>query len=200
MQNMPAIQAIPEMGTPMIKYPKTRQFRDAITQIQRSADYHEVAVPSSVQLRGTVKLHGTNATICFNANGDWWCQSRERVITPGNDNNGFAAWAYSHKDYFDDLGYAVSLALDPEDTNEIFQICGEWCGGSIQPGVGISGLPKMFVVFNSRSVIYNETTAGEDDVEATYYSKWQGAELTSDIIKVQFWNAATTILNVTNEA
>ena len=58
----------------------------------------------------------------------------------------------------------------------------------------------MFVVFNSRSVIYNETTAEEDDVEATYCSKWQGAELTSDIIKVQFWNAATTILNVTNEA
>lgn len=186
MRNMPAIQAIPEMGTPMIKYPKTRQFRDAITQIQRSADYHKVPVPSSVHLRGTVKLHGTNATICFNAYGDWWCQSRERVITPGNDNKGFAAWAHEHKEYFDDLGYAVSLALDPEDSNEIFQLCGEWCGGSIQPGVGISGLPKMFVAFNSRWITYSETTAGEDDVEVTYNSRWLGVDKTTNIIQDHF--------------
>ena len=29
---------------------------------------------------------------------------------------------------------------------------GEWCGGNIQKGVGITGLPKMFVVFDIRAV------------------------------------------------
>ena len=144
----------------MVKYPKTRQFRDVVHDIQSNAGYHGVT-PPVVTFTGTVKLHGTNAAICFNSKGEWWCQSRERVITPESDNAGFASWAYSHKEYFD----AVAARFLKEcfiDENEVFQVFGEWCGGNIQAGVGLNTVPKMFVLFNSRWITVSEDANADD--------------------------------------
>lgn len=130
-----------------IKFPSIGQFRDAIKQVQSACAYHNVALPT-VEFRGTVKLHGTNAAVVIAKDGTWHCQSRERIITPESDNAGFAAWCYGHKAYWDQLAQRLSGAIDKDD--ETMQIYGEWCGGNIQKGVGLSHLPKMFVIFAVR--------------------------------------------------
>lgn len=130
-----------------IKFPSIGQFRDAIKQVQSACAYHNVALPT-VAFRGTMKLHGTNAAVVIAKDGTWHCQSRERIITPESDNAGFAAWCYGNKDYWDALAQGLKDVIFSE--NETMQIYGEWCGGNIQKGVGLSGLPKMFVIFAIR--------------------------------------------------
>ena len=82
----------------------------------------------------TEKLDGTNAQINFDINGDILCGSRKRVITPEDDNYGFARWAHENKD-------------------ELFKILGEgrhygeWWGQGIQRRYGMD--KKMFSLFNS---------------------------------------------------
>jgi len=58
------------------------------------------------------------------------------------DNAGFAFFVESNKEAFKEL----FKTLDFKDADFI-TIFGEWCGGNIQKGVAINGLPKMFVVF-----------------------------------------------------
>lgn len=128
-----------------IKFPSTGQFRDAIKQVQQTAGYHSLEVPK-IRFTGTVKLHGTNAGIVIARDGSWHVQSRERIITPESDNAGFAAWAHGNKEFLDKLGRFMSGALFEEDVYCV--LFGEWCGGSIQKGVGINQLPKMFVLFS----------------------------------------------------
>lgn len=45
----------------------------------------------------TEKLDGTNACLIIQ-DGELYCQSRNKLITPEDDNYGFARWAYSHKE------------------------------------------------------------------------------------------------------
>ena len=52
----------------------------------------------------TEKIDGTNGQIAINEAGEFRVGSRERWITPEDDNHGFAAWAYAHKDELMGLG------------------------------------------------------------------------------------------------
>lgn len=132
----------------LLKYPSTPQFRDVIKRVRDSATYHNVPVPS-VTFIGTVKLHGTNAAICYDpATDEMWCQSRENVITPEKDNAGFATWVHGKRDLL--IGMVRRIANEGAKPGEIVQLFGEWCGGNIQKSVGINKLPKMFVVFGIR--------------------------------------------------
>ena len=58
--------------------------------------------PSIKRLKRTCiiseKIDGTNGQIVFDSNGHILCGSRNKAITPEQDNYGFAAWAYSNKD------------------------------------------------------------------------------------------------------
>lgn len=137
----------------MIKWPSIEQLRTVVKHIRDNAKWHNVPVPK-VQFTGTVKLHGTNAAVCYDpASGETWAQSRENIITVEKDNAGFATWVHSKREEFKNLFRQFQQGIDPypEDWNgSIFQIYGEWCGGSIQKGVGLNQLPKMFVVFGIR--------------------------------------------------
>lgn len=134
-----------------ISFPSIGQFKNAIQQIQQSAKYHGVPAPK-VTFQGTVKLHGTNAAVCRKVGGgvdDIYFQSRERIITPGDDNAGFAAWGDTNlqllNSMFDYIESTVATA-----SGEIIQVYGEWAGGSIQKGVGLNHIPKKFFVFGIR--------------------------------------------------
>ncbi len=142
----------------MIKYPSIEQFKSVIINVQHKSRYKgkdENGEPiydnltklPTLKFRGTEKLHGTNAAVGYDSSGNIWFQSRENIITPEKDNAGFAMFAHSKlslfKNIFNDLSYLVDL----EET-ESFMIYGEWCGGNIQKGVAISGLPKMFIIFD----------------------------------------------------
>ena len=89
----------------------------------------------------TEKIDGTNAQICFSADGEMLVGSRKREIWPegtegkpkGCDNAGFAGWVYANRDaLFAFLGQGRHF--------------GEWCGGKIQRGYGMEA--KSFLLFN----------------------------------------------------
>lgn len=134
-----------------ISFPSIEQFRTVIKHVRDNAKYHNEPVPTLV-FSGTVKLHGTNAGICRPVGGtinDIWVQSRERIIDPVQDNAGFAMWVHANKE---SLNKAFDFIEKHTTCNvgEVVQIFGEWCGGNIQKGVGITSLPKMFVIFDVR--------------------------------------------------
>lgn len=88
----------------------------------------------------TEKIDGTNAQICFGAEGELLVGSRKRQIWPeghegkkGCDNAGFAKWVYDNEEeLFEFLGQGRHF--------------GEWCGGKIQRGYGVEA--KYFLLFN----------------------------------------------------
>lgn len=142
----------------MIKFPSIEQFRTIISNVLRhfnfvglddngDAIYDTTAMKPTLKFRGTVKLHGTNAAVSYNTKGDLWYQSRENIITPEKDNAGFAFFAESNREEFLRLMLEIAEREDINRNENTISIYGEWCGGNIQKGVGISNLPKSFFIF-----------------------------------------------------
>jgi len=144
-----------------ISYPKIQQFRNIVSNINREITFtglddngeaiYDHSIPKPIlTFIGTVKLHGTNAGVCYNTKDGFWIQSRENIITVEKDNAGFAFFAESNKEQLQDLINAVYTEnnLNPlEDTVSIF---GEWAGKGVQKGVGISELEKAFYIFGAK--------------------------------------------------
>lgn len=83
--------------------------------------------------RAKVKLHGTNAAVRVSPEGVIEPQSRNRTLTPEDDNHGFAKWATAQS--------------WPTYTNS-YVVFGEWVGQGVQTGVALSQLEdKHFVIF-----------------------------------------------------
>lgn len=85
-----------------------------------------------------------NAAIVFRPDGSFYCQSRENLIDEVKDNAGFAHWVAKEGHLLREL--ILSSRFD-------VVVFGEWCGGSIQKGVAINQLPKMFVVFGMKLIL-----------------------------------------------
>jgi len=159
----------------MIKFPSIEQLRTVVKNVQhqsRFAGVDDTGEPifdstrpiPTLRFVGTVKLHGTNAGIVLDRTGtDFIYQSRERVLTLEADNAGFMAHMQANQDSVDTLFATVMLQIEDLDSVKFICIYGEWCGGNIQKGVGISGLPKMFVVFGIK-VIYETDDDGSEGV------------------------------------
>ena len=145
----------------MIKYPSINQYRDVVKNVKHKAQFvgldsdgnaimNRMAKMPTLKFIGTVKSHGTNFSIIISPQCDFWCQSRENIITPEKDNAGSAAFGYYNKETFMKM---ATDAVDQTDSNSFtynrdFMIAGEWCGKGIQKGVAISELDKMFIIFN----------------------------------------------------
>jgi hypothetical protein len=89
---------------------------------------------SSQNIVITEKIDGTNAQIVINDEcTEFKCGSRNRWVTPDDDNYGFARWAHDNKEHILRLGKG--------------QHFGEWWGQGIQRGYGLPG--KRFSLFNT---------------------------------------------------
>jgi len=156
----------------MIKFRKIEQFRDAVKSVTNSAYYKNAKrdengeiIPGQpvtwrlpeLEFTGTVKLHGTNSSWVYDFNTETLvCQSRNRVLTVGDDNAGFALWTESFKDK---LIEAIKEEYDGITVDKLV-VYGEWCGPGIQKGVALSQLDrKIFVIFES-VLIFGD---GEDE-------------------------------------
>jgi len=127
----------------MEKYASIEQFKNVIKHVRDNSNYHQVPLPT-LEFIGTVKLHGTNASVVFdNDTGNYTFQSRERELTLESDNAGFAMWGERN---IDSLRKIFNLVVTNQAEKVV--IFGEWCGGSIQKGVALNQIPKMFVIFN----------------------------------------------------
>jgi len=80
----------------------------------------------------TEKIDGTNACVIVTEDGQVGAQSRSRVITPADDNYGFAAWVAAHAGELRELGPGHHF--------------GEWWGQGIQRKYGLT--EKRFSLFN----------------------------------------------------
>lgn len=84
----------------------------------------------------TEKIDGTNACVIVSEDGsEVWAQSRNKLITPEDDNAGFARWVA------DNAG-ALADVLGPG------YHYGEWWGSKIQRTYGLVNGDKRFSLFN----------------------------------------------------
>lgn len=132
----------------MKKYPSIEQFRNIVRTVRTNHDYqgkdeegnaiysHSTDYPT-LRFKGTVKLHGTNAGVVKYKDRIEY-QSRERVLSLTSDNVGF---------YLAMANKVLDFLFDGVDFKESIAVYGEWCGQGIQKSVGISELPKRFVIF-----------------------------------------------------
>lgn len=81
----------------------------------------------------TEKIDGTNACVVVTDHADVYAQSRKRLVTPDDDNFGFARWVY---DYQDTLWRVLGPGYH----------YGEWYGSGIQRNYGLT--EKRFALFN----------------------------------------------------
>lgn len=164
----------------MIKFPSIEQFRNVIRNVQHNAQwagrdevtgepiFNRDAVLPKLKFHGTVKLHGTNAGIVIDRkNPGISFQSRERELTLISDNAGFALFMESKRNLLWDMSDAIINWVNPKWDNapDKVVIFGEWCGGNIQKGIAISGLPKMFVIFAVKLIWAGEDTAQWIDID-----------------------------------
>ena len=134
-----------------ISFPSINQFRQVVKGVCGSAQYHDVAVPT-IQYEGTVKSHGTNGGIirpAYTSADKIYFQSRERILSIESDNAAFAFTQEGNREFWNNIFNRIELLINPAAEDSV-QIYGEWAGGSIQKGVGVSGLPKMFIIFGVR--------------------------------------------------
>lgn len=145
----------------MIKYPKTEQFRNVVSAINRMYNYvgqdennepiYDASLPKPVlKFKGTVKLHGTNAGISYNSTSGMYTQSRNNtfdLIENSDSHMGFTFFVRKNEAifnrFFEDIFESNNISPD-EYTATIY---GEWAGGSIQKGVAISEIDKSFFIF-----------------------------------------------------
>lgn len=159
------------LGLKHYAFPSIGQFANVVAAVNRRATYvgkdsNEVPIydkfapKPTLKFVGTTKLHGTNAGIILDFYNDViYYESRESVLSPEKDNAGFANYMSSIQSDFAKM-IVENLGLEntewhPDNKEDgfwkdnILAVYGEWCGGSIQKGVAINGLEKMFVIFSA---------------------------------------------------
>jgi hypothetical protein len=148
------------MKDKVYKFPSIEHFRSVIKEVNHRVrfmgttedgnpiyDESEGIMPT-LTFRGSVKLHGTNASIVRlkNQHGNikTQVQSRTNILTPLKDNAGFATFVTTI-----DINQLIDLVKRNGGLSDynIIQVYGEWCGGNIQKGVALNDLEKMFVIF-----------------------------------------------------
>ena len=141
-----------------ISFPSIDQYRNVIATLNRQvtfkgldangdAIYDPNTVKPTIKFKGSVKLHGTNAGVCYNSVDGMWAQSRENIITPQNDNAGFAFFVETNKEVFMNLFDQVKKRYDIDTNIYTIALYGEWAGKGIQSGVAISQIDKSLFIF-----------------------------------------------------
>lgn len=163
-------------------YPKIGQFRNVIKSLILRTQYAgqdeddrpiydtDKELPFVV-FRGTTKLHGTSSGVGHSATGEIWFQSRNRVITPEDDNAGFAR-TFSEDDRPAFLqGFFMHLRREMMiNTAHDLVLFGEWCGQGIMKGDAVCSVAKKrFVIFELKEI----TPEGEDNVYHTVDHFWR---------------------------
>lgn len=144
-------------------FPKIGQYRQVVKEAKLRSSYigkdengdsiyDNTRASPTITFKGTVKLHGTNAGIGHTQVDGLWVQSRSNIITPEQDNMGFARYVQDNEQAFYELIEHIrynNTTLKPNDGVFVF---GEWAGKSIQKNVAISQIEKSFFIFDVKVV------------------------------------------------
>lgn len=117
------------------EWPKIARLKRPMT-ITEKLDGTNAAV--GIVLMDGPQISPPNATQCYDGNKMYavYAQSRTRIITPDDDNFGFANWVWGRT-----LGLVAALGPGVH--------FGEWWGSGIQRGYGLKNGEKNFSLFNS---------------------------------------------------
>lgn len=178
----------------MEKFTSIESFKHVVANVRKH--YNKFGKPfPTLNFEGTVKLHGTNAGVRRTASGKIQPQSRERLVSIGSDNAGFAFYIESHMD-------AVKRLFDGFASDADVTLYGEWCGGNIQSNVALSKLEKHWVLFavkvngeyavlprdlhDNANKIYNVYQIPTYHVEIDFLSPEPASEILADLtLKVE---------------
>lgn len=129
-------------------FPSIEQFRQVVGSVKKSDAYHNKdSDNTTLTFQGTVKLHGTNAGIVLDDQGNYYAQSRNKVLSDSKDNTGFASYALQPnvKSFIGNL--LTFIPVNGLDVKAVV-VYGEWAGQGIQKGVAISEVDKFFAPFS----------------------------------------------------
>lgn len=166
-----------------IQFPSIEQYRNVVFDVKHratytgkdvdgNATYDDTIIKPILTFTGTVKLHGTNASVAYTESAGLWVQSKETIITPESDNAGFARFANENKDAFIELCKLVADKNNISLDDNAVAIYGEWAGMGIQKGVGINQIPKSFFIIGvkiSPNDNQNESETVVDGVKSNAY-------------------------------
>lgn len=153
-----------------IKYDSISKFSDIVKTINHQARflgldnennpiYKEIYDLPIVNATVTEKIHGTNAGVRVYLENDIYkveYQSRNNTITPTNDNAGCAFFCENRKESFISFAKELSDCYDIDLNKFIITLFGEFCGGNIQRNSAVSGLDKMFILFQHFKVSFKD--------------------------------------------
>lgn len=139
------------------KFPSIEQYRHVIKELTQrtryagkdengNAIYDKTKPLPTINFTQTVKIHGTNGGVILFKDGTIRTQSRNRVLSPESDNNGFDKWVSERTECFKEIGTKLFNAFGFVDK---FIIYGEFAGDNIQKNVAVSQTPKSFYVFSA---------------------------------------------------
>lgn len=151
-------------------YHKIKQFKDIVRDINFKANYkgqgpdgepvYEETVKPSLEFTGTVKLHGTNAGICYTPEEGIVAQKRGSLLSPDQLSSHFGFNQFVQVTQKEALTNAMKLLWERYcEPGEQITLYGEWAGKGVQKRVAISEIDKSFFYFDCK--VYNPTT-GED--------------------------------------
>ncbi len=133
------------MSDQFISWPEIHSLPQVKTTVDKHSDVVKLSdgTLSPVTYRGKIKLHGTNFAIQV-FNDRTVCQSRNKIITPEDDNSGAAAWAEGIKHHL------ISSRLNRDKD---FILYAEFSGKGIMSGVACSSVDRKFAaVFCIREI------------------------------------------------
>lgn len=118
-----------------------------------------------IKFVGSEKLHGTNMAVCF-SNGELWVQSRNRIATVDDDQDGMAQYVADHKAaWMEIINGIIEYDFIDTITHTMVLDC-EWAGGNIQKGnAACSDTDKAAYLFDHYRVVENG-----DDSKQTFHS------------------------------
>ena len=121
---------------------------ERLNQIIRDVRHISEHPYPTIKAIASEKIHGTNASVCYSEELGFWVQSRSRIITPADDNEGCAKWAEGKKDVWIGLIKDLAEEYQVDLKKNIISVYFEWCGGRIYKSKSaVGGMPKMAMIF-----------------------------------------------------
>ena len=133
-----------------LSYNSIEQYRNELHDLKKAKKNPDLNIPDEVEFIGTIKLHGTNASVCYSEQTGLYCQSRNNIINLTYDNQGFCMFVEKNKKTFEDFFQLLSKKNNINLGEYTLSIYGEWCGERIQKGVALMKLPKCFCIFDCK--------------------------------------------------
>lgn len=151
--------------------------------------YDSTKSKPTLTFNGTVKLHGTCSTVVVNQN-EYYAQSRERILSPTEDNAGFCFFATKNKDIISQMANKLALENNVDLSTHSIVLNGEWAGKGVQGKVAMSELPKAWFLFGVYSIDQegNRTYLSFDGIKSVENGIYNIKDYTTYNITVDFNN------------